>query len=334
MGDRYWIDLPNVINLQKNLVNSVDATSTSGQSAISAINTNLNSLAGNLTSASASIGPTLTYQNEVLNILNREDNRLNDRKTAIDAAYEGQKRMVNLTESAAAKRQAYNYILFVAVVALFLFVGLTALKKMELVPTIILDLAIIIISVLAIVYCIYLYTDIARRSNMDFNTIVLAEPVKKTPDQIAKDQEKASKSGDLLGIQTAANAGSCNGSNCCPAGTHFNSRYSICVPDTEPLAGQVYLANSDGTYGWSSACASGTNYIAESLKCEACPTDKPKYNSTLKACEACATGKRYDASSSSCVDAFTTLGQAGRSSSSANAQPYSASELNSYSRYV
>ena len=231
-----WNDLKNVVDLQKGLLTSIGTSANADDSnAVANINVSLSNLSGNLSAANSAIGPTLTYQQEVKAILDRENNRLATRKVAIDSAYDGQKRMVNLTDSITAKSKAYNYILFILVLTLVLFVLIKMLYSIEGIPQTLLDILSVVVISLGLVYCVYLYIDIKRRYNMDFNQITLAEPVKKTPAEIQKDQEKNAKAGDLYKLAKSANAASgCQGSACCPAGTTFNEINNICVADFVP----------------------------------------------------------------------------------------------------
>ena len=232
-----WNDLKNVVDLQKGLLTSIGTSASADDSnAVANINVSLSNLSGNLSAANSAIGPTLTYQQEVKAILDRENNRLVTRKVAIDSAYDGQKRMVNLTDSITAKNKAYNYILFILVLTLVLFVLIKMLYSIEGIPQTSLDILSVVVISLGLVYCVYLYIDIKRRYNMDFNQITLAEPVKKTPAEIQKDQEKNAKAGDLYKLAKSANAASgCQGSACCPAGTTFNEINNICVPNMVPF---------------------------------------------------------------------------------------------------
>ena len=332
MGDanRYWNDLNGVIGLQQKLLNAINTNAASGDAAVvGEINTKLADVAISLQTANSAIGPTLTYQQEVNDILQRENRRLSVRKDAVDKAYEGQKRMVSLTDSITAKNQAYNYILFVLVLTLFLFVGIKFLYSFEQIPSALLDILSIVIISLGFIYCIYLYMDIQRRYNMDFKQITLAEPVKKTPDEIQKDMENNIKSGNLYGLAKNTNTASgCRGSACCPTGTTFNEKYNVCVPDKVPfdtptLTGATkdnwkYFAtvgtNGNITYEWRDATLA---------KPAGCDTRTPTQISGNVPANGLA---NYDATILGCkpvTSGFTTI---------SGAKPFSANEFSDYSR--
>ena len=302
-NEQYWIDLSGIIGLQKGLItnlgsNGLIAEGSPAINTIADINTSLNNLSTNLQNANSAIGPTLTYQKEVKTILDRENARLTNRKIAIDSAYDGQKRMITLTNSITAKNQAYNFMLFIMVLTLFGFLLIKMLYSVEAIPSFLLDILSVAVISIGIIYCFYLYIDIKRRSNMDFNKVSLAEPDKKTPDQIAKEQQANVKTGNLLKI---ANVGICQGSACCPSDSTFNVKYKVCVANGVPASVSTtnidnykYFANADKTYEWRDANAT-CNGLAN-------------YDSTILACKSAA-------------------------SSNVAAEPFSATEFAEYSKY-
>ena len=350
MGDanRYWNDLNGVIGLQQRLLNVIQTDAAPDDAAVvSDINTKLAEIATSLQTANSAIGPTLTYQQEVNDILQRENTRLSVRKDAIDKAYEGQKRMVSLTDSITAKNQAYNYMLFVLVLTLFLFVGIKFLYSFEQIPSALLDILSIVIISLGLIYCIYLYMDIQRRYNMNFNQITLAEPVKKTPDEIQKDMENNIKSGNLYGLAKNTNTASgCRGSACCPTGTTFNEKYNVCVPNVVPadkatinIGNWRYFAttgaNGDVTYEWRDATLRTT---ATPAGCDtrtsnsASANGLSNYDATILGCKPVTSGFTTMVGSSNVHGSSNVAKQQTLHGSSADAKPFSADEFADYGR--
>ena len=89
-----WMDLKSAVDLQRQLLTSIRNTPLSGDAAtngdaiaVANINTSLGTLSNNLDNASSAIGPTLTYQQEVKAILDRENTRLTTKKSSVDSAY-------------------------------------------------------------------------------------------------------------------------------------------------------------------------------------------------------------------------------------------------------
>lgn len=229
MAANSYIDLKNLIGLQKDFIGSAGAAGNVGAAALSTLDLGLRKLSTGLETAGQSIGPTLTYQTDVQNILDREKSRLEAKKSTIDAAYQGQKRMVDLTNSATKKTQAYNLILVVAVITFLVVLGIKQIYDNGIIPNTVLDIMNIVILSAGMIYCIVLYMDASRRSNMDFDQIALDSPPQKSQAEIDADRANRLASGQLSGATSSANAG-CTGAECCPAGSTFNEYNKVCVP--------------------------------------------------------------------------------------------------------
>ena len=305
-----WIDLSGVLGIQRALLSAgrtVPPEFTAVSDAVSNANNN--------------ILPTLAYQQEVLDIVNRENGRLVNRKKAIDNAYNGQARMVSLTDSVTAKNQAYNYMLFVVVLIIFSYLGIKMLKSLDIVPSIVLEILNIIIISVGLIYCIYLYIDIKRRYNMDFNQVVLQEPPAKSQDQINKDMEANMKSGNLLGV--AGSQGSCQ-----PDHT-YSKNYKICVPNAPPkfvgssdpgyTQSYRYFAKDDGTFEWRDA------NVLKGDNTGGCTTSTASADIAKGI-----TNYDYDLLGCKAPETFSNmiLGN-----SSANAEAFTASDFNNYGKY-
>ena len=306
----YWVDISGILGIQRSLLNV-------GSNINDAHFDNLNAAVNN---ANNNILPTLTYQKEVLGIVDREKGRLEKRKRIIDDAYMGQRRMVELTDSVTAKNQAYNYMLFIVVLIIFAYLGIKMLKSMEIVPLIVLEMANILVISVGIIYCIYLYIDIKRRYKMDFNQVTLIEPPAKSQDQLNKDMDANVNSGNLLNI--AGSQGSCQ-----PDHT-YSKNYKICVPNAPPKfvgnsdsgygSSHRYFAKDDGTFEWRDAnLLKGDNTGG----CAINPTEvnaatgKNKYNYDLLGCKS---------------EPFSNMNLA---NSSANASAFTANEFDNYGKY-
>ncbi len=304
-----YIDLSNIIGLQRQFIGSAGATSNAG--AVNGLDASLGGLSTALNTAGQSIGPTLTYQSEVKNILDRENSRLMAKKSTIDAAYQGQKRMVDLTNSETKKNQAYNLILIVAVITFLVVLGIKQLYDNGIIPNAVLDIMNIIILVVGIIYCIVLYMDAYKRSNMDFDQITLDEPAQKSQAEIDAARANNAASGNLSAVTAAANAG-CVGAQCCPVGSTFNEFNTICVPNVAPIGTTGYISGTskpfikgDKTIEWINPA-----------------TAKPR---------GCGAATQYDPLTLACkpdvVQGFETM------NTSAGAQPYTPCEFSQYNVY-
>lgn len=337
-----WMDLKSAVDLQRQLLTAIRNNPSSSDAAISGdtvavanINTSLGTLSTNLDNANSAIGPTLTYQKEVKQILDRENSRLISKKSAVDSAYDGQKRMIALTDGITAKNKAYNYMLFVFVLILLIFVIIKHLYAIEGIPHFILDILNVVIISLGLMYCIYLYMDIQRRYNMDFNQITLEEPVKKTPEQIQRDTDANIKSGNLYGLAKSSNTASgCKGSACCPTGTTFNEKYNVCVPNVVPIDEAPTLTSGNkGNWKYFATTDSATGVVSYAWRdATLSTTATPNPGCDTRTAGQVQTGvaanglSNYDSSILACkvTSGFTTL--------SGQAKPFSADEFAEYGR--
>jgi len=307
-----YIDLKNLVDLQKSFINTagtVGATDAQ-KAAVNELDTKLQTLSTNLNAAGSSIGPTLTYQTEVKTILDREKDRLDAKKSTIDAAYMGQQRMVDLTNSQTKKNKAYNLILIVAVITFLVVLGIKQVYDNGIIPNTVLDIMNIVILSVGMIYCVVLYMDIYNRSNMDFDQITLDQPYRKSQAEIDADRAKQLASGQLSDATAGANAG-CAGAQCCPVGSTFNEFNKICVPDKAPF----------GTVGYDPV--TWKPFIKEDKTLE-------WRNPATATPSGCVTADKYDPLKLACkttAQGFETM------NTSAGAQPYTPCEFSHYNAY-
>lgn len=302
-----YIDLKNLIDLQRTFIGSAGAVTVDGKNALNNLDASLNALSTALNSAGQSIGPTLTYQTDVQSILDREKGRLDAKKSTIDAAYQGQKRMVDLTNSSTKKTQAYNLILVVAVITFLVVLGIKQIYDNGIIPNAVLDIMNIVILSVGMIYCIVLFMDASRRNNMDFDQITLDSPPQKSQAEINADRLNRLASGQLSDATANANANAgCAGAECCPAGSTFNEYHKICVPNIAPLGSG---SNTNAFYDSSSRVITWVN-PATAAGCGGAD----KYDPLKLACTTTAQG-------------FETM------NTSAGAQPYTPCEFSQYNVY-
>jgi hypothetical protein len=265
MSGETWFNINNIVQLQKDLIYDLSGNgSLLSQSAINNVASNLNTISASI--QNTSVLPTLTYQNEVNNILDRENTRLTERKQAIDAAEMGQKRLVDLTTSATLRNKALNKIYIVITVALLVYLGIRLLINTELVPTFVTDIMVIFLVSGTFIMIVTMYYDYDKRNNMDYNMINLGEPSQMTDSTSAA--ATASSSANLLDMRF----GGCVKEACCTEGSTFNEKYSICVPNFPPNNG---TSNSGFKYFIASkswldplvTCGSADKYSLADLSC-------------------------------------------------------------------
>lgn len=262
-GNDDWFNLNSIVDLQKRLVYDLSGNgSIASQRAINNVAGNLSAL-GNTISGS-SVLPTLTYQNEVNQILERENTRLAERKKAIDAAETGQKRLVDLTTSATLRNKAVNKMYVVITIAILIYLGIRLMINSSMVPEKITDIMFIFLVTGTTILLINMYYDYERRNNMDYNMINLGEPK-----QLAGSKTSSSSSSSNL-LDSRFNG--CVKEACCPQGSTFNDKFSICVPDLPPndgitKTGFKYFVASKSWEDPATKCSSVTNYSFAELAC-------------------------------------------------------------------
>ena len=165
----------------------------------------------------------------IVDVLNDEVDRINNRKTAIDNAEEERKHIIALTSSATERQRAYNTIYAVIVAMLLGVVIIKMLYRFEFVPDFVLDILIAAVVSVGLIYSLLLYSDIIRRNNMDFSQIDFGDAPAKSQAQLDQELKDKIASGNLGGI-ASENDGKCNS-----AETIYNKNYGVCYPKTVPL---------------------------------------------------------------------------------------------------
>ena len=227
-----WFNINKIAELQKGMINDL-----SGNNQPEATRT-INNIASNLaaldtTVSSSSVLPTLTYQNDVNRILEREKNRLDEKKQIVDNAEMSQKRLIDLTTNSTLRNKAINKIYVIITISLFIYLGIHLLSNF--VPPFIADILVILLVSITIIMVVKMYSDYSGRNNMDYNIIDLGEPGQKTDASSAA--AAAAASANLL----ESRFNGCVKEACCPKGTTFNEKYSICVPDFPPNDGKTTI---------------------------------------------------------------------------------------------
>ena len=260
-----FFDLTNVINLQKSLITNFGSTD---PVFFNNLNAKVNALDSAVSASNASIIPTLTKQQEVGAVLTREEERLRDRKQAIDAAGDEQKRLVDLTRNATQRTRAINNMYIVAVVGLIIYLGIRFVTGI--LPEIVTDVLNVLVVSITILTILKMYADYTRRNNMDFDMINLGEPSQ----MVGKGSGSSGSAG--AGLIESRIGGGCEKDACCPEGTKYNEKYAICVPKEVPysavksgLPGDWKYFMPDKAWKLKSSCTGETTYSFDELGCKA-----------------------------------------------------------------
>ncbi len=265
-------DVPNIISLQQKLIQDLSGN----DQLMNTLSGKLGDLNTAVSTSTASIVPTLTKQDQVNAVINRERIRLEERKDAIDAADAGQRRLVDLTRNATQRNRAINNMYMVGVAALIVYLGIRFTEGM--IPTLISDILMILLVSVTILTLITMYYDYTRRNNMDFDMIDLGEPSKMVGKTVGVGSGSAG-AGSGAGLIESRIGGGCVKDACCPTGTTYNEKYAICVPKEPPFSFINGQQNKDpNLYGYfmpgnewklKSSCPAGTPYDPKELACVA-----------------------------------------------------------------
>ena len=178
--------------------------------------------------ANTSSSAVLTQQQQMVNIINAEQQRLLEKKNQIDQVSMQEQRIALLNNSYRLRYAQYTKIMIVFIIGLAIHIVLRLLSGFfEQIPTFITVLLHIANIVICGAIIIRLYADIQMRDQINFNQIVLPPPIF-----------------DVSGAGTPASAnfnnlwgGFCYGQECCGPNTVWNSDTSVCdvvIPTTSP----------------------------------------------------------------------------------------------------
>jgi hypothetical protein len=257
-------DLPNIIGLQQTLIQDLPGN----DPLMNTLGLKVGELDLAVSESNASIIPTLTKQQDVNAVLTREEGRLRDRKQAIDTAGDEQKRLVDLTRNATQRTRAINNMYIVAIVGLFIYLGIRLVTGM--LPEIVTDVLNVLVVSITILTILKMYADYTRRNNMDFDMINLGEPSQ----MVGKASGSAGSAG--AGLIESRIGGGCEKDACCPEGTKYNEKYAICVPNEAPYSAVTSGVPGDWKYfmpdkAWKlkSTCGAINPYSFDELGCKA-----------------------------------------------------------------
>jgi hypothetical protein len=260
-------DLPNIIGLQQKLIQDLSGNS----QMMNTLGLKVGELNNAVSKSNANIMPTLTKQQEVGAVLTREEERLRDRKQAIDTAGDEQKRLVDLTRNATQRTRAINNMYIVAVVGLFIYLGIRFVTGI--LPEIVTDVLNVLVVSITILTILKMYADYTRRNNMDFDMINLGEPSEMVGNKSGSGSAGSAGAG-LIGSRIG---GGCEKDACCPEGTKYNEKYAICVPNEAPYS-KVTPGEPPTNYAYfmpnkewklKSTCSGKTTYSFDELGCKA-----------------------------------------------------------------
>ena len=229
------MDFAGYLNLQKDhlldLGRSSELTNDVSTGYINEIQNELDSVKNAYEEKNLTTRDIVTHQNDVVKMITNETDRLNQKKSNIDNAIEGQKRMITLNDSYKMKYRYYLYMVVTVLVTTVLYVVIRFLSKvLPGVPGAVWDLLLIIIFTVA-VYILYTsWVDIGRRDTMNFNKLSYSQP--------RKEEAKANSSITQVTsdgeVNTNTEEATCAGEDCCFGDDIvFDPQAGVCVPKTQ-----------------------------------------------------------------------------------------------------
>lgn len=201
----------------------------------------------------------------VSSVLDKEAAFLNEKNDEIKTKITSQQRLIELNDSQRKKQTHYNYIIFIIIIALILFIILYKIRIwLPFIPEFVITLLMVIVLSVSLVYIVILFYNIRRRDNLNFDNIILSSP--RVDD--SEERQKAIDSGDLLkSFNTADN---CVGQDCCSSNSIWNPYIKKC---------DVKCVNPESPIAFNGACTSTCDTTINQLCGSSCiPKTQTCYN--------------------------------------------------------
>ena len=222
-------DLTGLFNIQKDYLAGIAQNSSDPDlnAKVTSLQSNLDTLYKDFDQSNKSSSAVLARQQEMSAIVNEEKDRLEQKKQSIDNALIGKKRAMDLNEAYRMRQSQMLKIKVVVVIVLAICIMTTLLsRRFPIVPSIFITLINMIVILMGGIYCLFIYSSLASRSQMNYNELHLDGPQVESDSEVAASQTAAGKAGDLLGT---INPAGCTGSACCFEGTIWDTKKSKCV---------------------------------------------------------------------------------------------------------
>jgi TM2 domain-containing membrane protein YozV len=213
--------------------NSTNTNTNNLDSQIIGIKDSLADMYNNYGKAIASSQSLIDQQKTMRNIVSDEQKRIQYEQRNMKQILDTNTRNNELKENLRKRQNAYNYLLFVAIIILLICVFIAFIKNMfPMIPEGIFTFLYIIVLTVGIIFLSYLYYGISTRNMLNFDELHFNySPVAKDIDSITQAQAKAQAKGDLLG--GIFNPNLCIGSDCCTDKTIFDKGIAKCITPCE-----------------------------------------------------------------------------------------------------
>jgi len=241
-----YFDLPGLMDIQSNYL--VDLSQNYYNKAID-VAINVNNLQKNLidvsnsySSADQSSTSILTDQSKVMNIINDEQKRLNQKQQLVAQMEQENKRKVLLNDTYRKKKVQYSKIMIVIIIAMVVFIVIAFIGKFTAIPEGFLSLLYIVDIAFALIICFNLYSDATMRDYINYDEIYIPPPPVDSSGTLIS-------SGNVPSLWSSMKFG-CYESACCADGTVFDDKLKVCVlpsvKKTSPSSPAVLYGPSPG----------------------------------------------------------------------------------------
>lgn len=194
--------------------------------------TNLDQLYKNLNNQVVNTNDVLLKQQDIINIIDAEKQRLLLKKQTIDDSLQQQKRLIQLNNSYRLRYTDYIKIMLFITFVIIIYVGIVlAQRYLPFIPSIVFEVILILFIPISIIIMYYRFRNLMLHNNMNYDEIDFKPPTilsdkEKLAEQV-KARETQQKSGDLLGGLSG-----CIGKDCCGETTQWDSGNLVCVSGT------------------------------------------------------------------------------------------------------
>ena len=199
---------------------------------MSDIPTNLDQLYKNLNNQVVNTNDVLLKQQDIINIIDAEKQRLLLKKQTIDDSLQQQKRLIQLNNSYRLRYTDYIKIMLIITFVIIIYVGIIlAQRYLSFIPSIVFEVILILFIPVSMIILYYKFRNLMMHNNMNYDEIDFKQPnilsaQEKLGEQV-KARESQQKSGDLLGGLSG-----CIGKDCCGETTQWDSGNLVCVGAT------------------------------------------------------------------------------------------------------
>lgn len=161
-------------------------------------------------------------QNNTEDILKKEIQRMESKKSNMDEQEQNTNRMIFLTRSYRDKQKAYLTIMGVIVITFGLALCIVFLQERIGYTNSFLDILLITLVVIGVMISLILYINIKRRNKLDFSKI---DDVYLAPISSGNEFQNNASNGNI----GALTADICRGPTCCGPGFKYNKDENVCI---------------------------------------------------------------------------------------------------------